>query len=135
MFSLLVKKNDKKSKKSIRPIRSLLWIGAFLFLFSFVVLLPIYKTAKMTPDEHFQKGLVALNKEKYGKAKAHLLKAAQAQNAQAFYTLAIMELEGKNQEKKARPFEAASYFENAANLGMKEAQYSLASEAIRHCSA
>jgi len=116
----------KKNKKNIRPVRALFWIGAFLLLLSFVVLLPIYKTANMTPTEHLHSGLLALQQEKYAKAKTHLLRAAQNKNAKAFFVLGSMELEGKNEKAKANPKEAAIYFENAANLGMKDAQYTLA---------
>ena len=116
----------KKNKKNPRPVRALFWIGAFLMLLSFIILLPIYKTAKMTPTEHLRSGLLALQQTKYTKAKTHLQRAAQNKNAKAFFILGSMELEGKNENAKANPKGAAIYFENAANLGMKEAQYTLA---------
>lgn len=125
MFSFLFQKSNKK-KKNIKPIRSLFWVGAFLLLLSFLIVLPIYKNAKMTPDEHWQEGLKSLQEGDYSNAKTHILKSAQAQNAKAFFTLGTMELEGKNKANKANPVEAASYFESAANLGLKEAQYKLA---------
>ena len=126
MFSLFFQKSDKKRRSNPKPIRSLFWVGAFLILLSFIIILPIYKNAKMTPEEHWQEGLIALQNQKYGKAKTHLLKAAQSKNALAFYTLGMMEIEGKNSDSKANPTDAAVYFESAANLGLKEAQYRLA---------
>ena len=116
----------EKSKKNLRPVRALFWILAFLLLLSFVIVLPIYKNANMSASEHMHHGLLALQEEKYTKAKTHLLRAAQSQNAKAFFILASMELEGKNEKAKANPKEAAFYLENAANLGMKDAQYTLA---------
>ena len=124
MFSFLFSKSKKKANP--KPVRSLFWIGAFLLLVSFMIALPIYKNAQMTPEEHWQEGLKALQEENYSKAKTHLLKSAQSQNAEAFYTLGIMEIEGKNKDNKANPAEAAVYFESAANLGLKGAQYKLA---------
>ena len=124
MFSFLFSKSKKKANP--KPVRSLFWIGAFLLLLSFIIALPIYQNAKMTPEEHWQEGLKALQEENYSKAKTHLLKSAQAQNAEAFYTLGTMEIEGKNKDNKANPVEAAIYFEKAANLGLKNAQYKLA---------
>ena len=126
MFSFLFSKSNSKKKSNPKPIRSLFWIGAFLLLLSFIVVLPIYKNARMSPEEHWQEGLKALEEGDYPNAKTHILKSAQAQNAKAFYTLGMMEIEGKNKDKKANPVEAAAYFENAANLGLKEAQYKLA---------
>ena len=122
----MFKKDIQKTTKTTPPIRSLLWIGAFLFLLSFVVFTPLYKVARMTPTQHMQKGLIALQENKYPKAKTHLLKAAQAQNAKAFFILGSMELEGQNEKRKANPKEAATYFEQAASLGMSDAQYTLA---------
>ena len=124
MFSLFRK--NKGEKSNLRPVRSLFWVGAFLFLFSFVILLPIYKNANMTESQHLQEGLLALSQQNYSKARAHLLQAAQNKNAQAFYILGKMEMEGKNAEDKANPTQEAGYFENAANLGLKDAQYILA---------
>ena len=123
MFSLFSRNSAKRNQK---PIRSLLWVGSFLLLLSFVIILPIYKNARMTPEEHWQEGIAALKDAKYEKAKTHFLKVAQSQNAKAFYTLGTMEMEGKNKDKKANPAEAATYFESAAYLGLSEAQYSLA---------
>ena len=122
----MLKKNTKKINKKAAPVRSLLWIGAFLFLLSFVVFMPLYKVARMSPNQHMQEGLIALYENKYPKAKTHLLKAAQAQNAKAFFILGSMELEGQNENHKANPKEAAVYFERAASLGMSDAQYTLA---------
>ena len=104
MFSFLFQKSNKK-KKNIKPVRSLFWVGAFLLLLSFLIVLPIYKNAKMTPDEHWQEGLKSLQEGDYSNAKTHILKSAQAQNAKAFFTLGTMELEGKN---KAKPLTQGS---------------------------
>lgn len=117
---------DKKTKRNPKPVRAVFWIGSLIFLLSFLIILPIYHSATMTTNEHLAEGLIALKGKDFSKAKAHLLKASQSQNAQAFFVLGSMEMDGKNATKKADPKEAAIYFEKAAKLGMKDAQYTLA---------
>ena len=130
----MLKKSKKNKKNSKIPVRALLWICSFLFLTTFLLMLPIYKNVKMTSLQHLQHGLVALQNSKYAKAKTHLLHVAQNQDihasaeqkARAFFALGSMEIEGKNINSKANPKEAAFYFEKAASLGFKDAQYMLA---------
>ncbi len=124
MFSLFYKKSTKKA--DICPVRAVFFVVAFLLLLAFLILIPIYKNANLTPQQHLQYALVALKQDQYPKAKAHLLRATKAQNAYALYILGTMEIEGKNNDKKANPKQAAVYFESAADLGLKEAQYALA---------
>ena len=109
-----------------KPMRLFFLLGFFILLLSFLVAFPIYKSATMTQEEHMQQGLVDLKNKKFTSAQAHLRKAAQNQNANAFFILGQMEMEGKNGKNKADPKQAATYFENAARLGLKEAQYQLA---------
>ena len=109
-----------------KPIRLFFFLGALLLLLSFVIAFPIYRSATMTAEQHMAQGMLDLKNKKFTSAQAHLRKAAQNQNAKAFFVLAQMEMEGKNEKNKANPQQAAVYFENAARLGLKEAQYQLA---------
>ena len=74
----------------------------------------------------FMCGMLDLKNNKFASAQAHLRKVAQNKNAQAFFILGQMEYEGKNTQNKANPKQAAEYFEQAARLGLKQAQYQLA---------
>jgi len=110
-----------------KPVRTFFLVGSLILLICFAIALPIYRSANMTPEEHFRQGLADLTNNKFASAQTHLRKVAQKQqNAQAFLILAQMEMEGKNAQQKANPKQAAEYFEQAALLGIKEAQYQLA---------
>ena len=76
----MLKKSKKNEKNSKIPVRALLWIFSFLFFISFLLMLPIYKNIKMTPLQHMQNGLIALQNDQYAKAKTHLLRSVQKQN-------------------------------------------------------
>lgn len=114
------------SRLKQRPIRLFFFLGALLLLLSFAIAFPVYRSATMTAEQHVKQGILDLRNKKFTSAQAHLRKAAQNQNTQAFFILAQMEMEGKNEKNKANPKQAAVYFESAARLGLKEAQYQLA---------
>lgn len=115
----------KKIKKA-RPVKAVFWIAAFLLLFLFIIILPIYKNATMTPSQHFEEGMLALQNAEYGQARTHLLRAAQSKNAQAYYTLGKLEIEGHNEFNKPNALQGAIYFERAAELGHALSQYQIA---------
>ena len=79
-----------------KPIRLFFLIGAIVFLLSFLIVLPIYKNATMTAEEHMMQGLKDLKENKFVSAQSHLRKVAQNQNAEAFFILGNMEMEAQN---------------------------------------
>ena len=116
----------KKENLSIFVRYSLVFVLTVLLI---VVGAALEKSWRMTPEVHFQEGLVLLNAHETNKALPHFLIALKSKTlpikASSSYHLAKIYYKGskgvpQNIEK------AAFYYEQAASMGLPKAQYELA---------
>jgi hypothetical protein len=115
----MIKKIFSKIKVKVFPLLIFIFCFSGLLYTAFVL-----QEMSLSAEESFQKGIQAYRKKNYKKASSYLTTALFDDIPEAGLVLGEMALNGKGEHPD--PAKAALMYEKAANLGDKDAQYSLA---------